>query len=529
MNTTQTSENAKLKEMLAVSPYNQLALQSLPHADSIKIFDTTLRDGEQAPGIALSSDDKVRIAMALDDLGVDIMEAGFAASSEIEIDTLKKIRDFGPRSTVCSLARSVKSDVDAVLSTGLDYIHTFIATSDLHMKYKLKMTPDQVVEKAVSTIEYARDHGLDVMFSCEDATRSDLDFMKRICVAAQDAGASSINLPDTVGVIIPQGMAYIVSEMKKVLKVPISMHCHDDMGLAVANTLAGVEAGASICHVTINGIGERTGNAALEEVAVNLFANYGIQTVDLPKLGPTSKLVERITGFPIAYNKPIVGRNAFAHESGIHVHGVMANTLTYEPFKPEMVGVDRHIVIGKHSGEHSVRGRLDELKVKFPEEHMPELMNAIKTIAVGGKEIDDAELVAIAENVLWKKAARADTVALKSIAVFTGKDITSTATVTVSRDGDDVTVAEVGVGPVDAALKAIAEAVNEKITLEEYKLAAITGGSDSICEATVMVKNVQNDGYLSVGKAVGLDVVRTSVDAMMAAINRDFARNKQSE
>ncbi len=512
--------------MLAVSPYNQLALKSIPHADKIQIFDTTLRDGEQAPGIALSSDDKVRIALALDDLGIDIMEAGFAASSDIERDTLKKIMDAGTNCTVCSLSRSVKSDVDAVIDCGLDYIHTFIATSDLHMKYKLKMTPEQVKERAVSTVEYAREHGLEVMFSCEDATRSDLGFMKDICVAVQEAGASSINLPDTVGVIVPQGMAYIVSEMSKVLDVPISMHCHNDMGLAVANTLAGVEAGASICQVTVNGIGERTGNAALEEVAVNLFANYGVETVDLPKIGQVSRLIERITGFPMAFNKPIVGRNAFAHESGIHVHGIMGNTLTYEPFKPEMVGVERHIVIGKHSGEHSVRGRLDALNVKFPEEHMPELMSAIKSIAIGGKEIDDAELIAIAEGVLWKKETKSNAAVLNSIAVFTGKDITSTATVTITVDGEKKTVAETGVGPVDAALKAIAEAVNPAITLEEYKLAAVTGGSDSICESTVMVKNVQNDGNLSVGKAVGLDVVQTSIEAMMAAINRDFSRQK---
>lgn len=228
----------------------------------------------------------------------------------------------------------------------------------------------------------------------------------------------------------------------------------------------------------------------------------------------------------MAYNKPIVGRNAFAHESGIHVHGVMNNSATYEPFLPELVGVDRHIVIGKHSGEHSVRGRLDALKVKFPEEHMPELMTSIKEIAVGGKEIDDAELIAIAEHVLWKKQTKVQTVVLDSIAVVTGKGVTSTATVNLTLDGEKRVKAEIGVGPVDAALKAISEAVNDNITLEEYKLAAITGGSDSICEATVMIKNVQNDGNLSVGKAVGLDVVQTSVDAMMAAINRDFARFK---
>ena len=522
----QTSENAqKMREMLAISPFNQVALRSLSHVDDIQIFDTTLRDGEQAPGIALSADEKYRIALALDDLGVDIMEAGFAASSEIEKDTIKRIVAEKPQATICSLARSVKSDVDAVIDTGVDYIHTFIATSDLHMKYKLKMSPEDVKAHAVDMVEYACDHGLKVQFSCEDATRSDLKFMTEVYKAVEEAGACSVNVPDTVGVIVPQGMSYLIGEVRKALKIPIAVHCHNDMGLAVANTLAAVEAGASICHVTINGIGERTGNAALEEVAVNLFANYGVQTVDLSKLGPTAKLVERITGFPMAYNKAIVGRNAFAHESGIHVHGVMGNSLTYEPFKPEMVGVDRHIVIGKHSGVHSVKGRLEELKVRFPDEHMPELMATIKEIAVGGKEIDDAELVAIAEHVLWKKEASVQTAVLDSIAVMTGKNLTSTATVTITLNGEPRTKAEIGVGPVDAALKAISEAVNDNISLEEYKLAAITGGSDSICEATVMVKNVQNDGNLSVGKAVGLDVVQTSVDALMAAINRDFARN----
>ena len=365
-----------------------------------------------------------------------------------------------------------------------------------------------------------------MQFSCEDATRTELDYMIEVYKAVVDAGACAINVPDTVGVIVPQGMSYMIGEIAKEIHVPISVHCHNDMGMAVANTLAAVEAGATICQATVNGIGERTGNASLEEVALNLFANYDVQTVDLSRIGQTSRLVERITGFPMAYNKPIVGRNAFAHESGIHVHGVMNNSATYEPFLPELVGVARHIVIGKHSGEHSVRGRLDALKVKFPEEHMPELMTAIKEIAVGGKEIDDAELIAIAEHVLWKKQTKVQTVVLDSIAVVTGKGVTSTATVNLTLDGEKRVKAEIGVGPVDAALKAISEAVNDNITLEEYKLAAITGGSDSICEATVMVKNVQNDGNLSVGKAVGLDVVQTSVDAMMAAINRDFARFK---
>lgn len=527
MKARQTSDNVMEKrDMLAISPFNQLALPSVDHSKEIVIFDTTLRDGEQAPGIALSSDDKVRIALALDELGVDVMEAGFAASSILEKDTLKRIVAEKPQCIVCSLSRSVKGDVDAVIDAGLDHIHTFIATSDIHMKYKLNMTPDLVKSRAVEIVEYACEHGLKVYFSCEDATRSDLGFMKDVCVAVQDAGACAINIPDTVGVINPNGMRYLVTELKKVLDVPISVHCHNDMGLAVINTLAGIEAGASMCQCTVNGIGERAGNASLEEVAVNLFANYGVETIELSKIGKVCKLVERATGFPVPYNKPIVGRNAFTHESGIHVHGIMTNTFTYEPFLPELVGVDRQIVIGKHSGVHSVKGRLDELKIGFPEERLPDLMSAIKDIAIEGKEIDDAELIAIADNIIWNSSVHAPSVTLESFAVFTGKGITSTATVTMNVDGEIRVDSKTGVGPVNAAINAISSAVNKDITLEEYKLAAITGKSDSICEVTVMVRNVQNDGNYSVGKAVGIDIVQTSVDALIAAINRDFARGR---
>ena len=530
MKKQQTSESAKnLEKMLAVSPYNQLALSGVGPIKDIMIFDTTLRDGEQAPGIALSPEDKIRIAIAIDDLGVDILEAGFAASGDAEREVLTKLGKSNLNAKVCSLARAVKSDVDAVIAADVDMVHTFIATSDLHMKYKLKMTPEEVKARAVDVVEYAKAHGLNVQFSCEDATRSNLDFMKDVLTSVQDAGADSVNIPDTVGVIIPRAMSYLIGELKNTLKIPISVHCHDDMGLAVANSIAAIDAGATICHVCMNGIGERCGNAALEEVAVNLFANYGIQTVDLSKIGQTSKLVERITGFNIAGNKSIVGKNAFAHESGIHVHGVMSNSLTYEPFKPELVGADRAIVIGKHSGAHSVQGRLDTLGIEFPQEHMSELLTMIKKIAVGGKMIDDAELLAIVDNIMWKTNTKIKTVSLDELTVLTGKNTTSTAVVTVTiGDEDKRTAADIGVGPVDAAINAIKKAINDKITMEEYKLSAITGKSDSICEVTVMVKNVQNDGALSVGKAVGLDIVETSVDATMAAINRDFARQRNA-
>ncbi len=522
---SQTSDNAR--DMLAISPYNKVALPKLPGGRGpIQIFDTTLRDGEQAPGIALSPDDKVKIAEVLDDFGVDYIEAGFAVSSDIERETITRIMDAGMHATVLSLARSVQRDIDAVADTGVKYVHTFIGTSPLHRDYKLKMTKEQVIEKAVQAVEYARSRGLEVQFSCEDATRTELDYMIEVYKAVVDAGACAINVPDTVGVIVPQGMSYLISEIAKEIKVPISVHCHNDLGLAVANSLAAVEAGATIVQATVGGIGERTGNVALEEVAVNLFANYDVHTVDLSRIGEVSRYVERVTGFPLAYNKPIVGRNAFAHESGIHVHGVMSNALTYEPFKPELVGVVRHIVIGKHSGEHSVRGRLDELGIKFPEEFMPELMETIKETAVGDKEIDDAELRALVDHILYNKDMAAPAVVLEGVVVVTGKGVTSTATVNLSIKGESRTMAATGVGPVDAAINAISKAVNGNMTLEEYKLAAINGAADALCEATVMLKNVQNDGNSCVGKAVGLDVVQTSIEAMIAAINRDYSRNE---
>lgn len=525
---SQASDNARLREMLAISPYNQMALPSLPEGrGAIEIFDTTLRDGEQAPGIALSPDDKVRIAEALDGYGVDYIEAGFAVSSDIEKETIKRIVDMGAHATVLSLARSVRKDIDAVADTGAKYVHTFIGTSPLHREYKLRMSKEEIVEHAVDTVEYARSYGMEVQFSCEDATRTEFDYLLEVYKAVIDAGACAINVPDTVGVIVPQGMTRLIGGLAREIRVPISVHCHNDMGLAVANTLAAVEAGATIVQGTINGIGERTGNAALEEVAVNLFANYGVETVDLQRTGQVSGLIERTTGFPLSYNKPVVGRNAFAHESGIHVHGVMSNSSTYEPFLPEMVGVTRHIVIGKHSGEHSVRGRLDEIGVSMPEELMPELMSVIKATAVGDKEIDDAELRALADHVLYKRETGPQAVSLDGVVVLTGKNVTSTATVDMTVRGERRTVAETGVGPVDAAIRAIAKAVNGNMTLEEYKLAAINGNSDSLCEATVMIRNVQDDGFSSVGKAVGLDVVRTSIDAMVAAVNRDFARNSE--
>ena len=527
MKTQQTSEGAKLSDKFAISQYNQLALSGVASIKDVEIFDTTLRDGEQTPGIALSPEDKVRIAQALDNLGVSYIEAGFAGSSDIEKKTIKEIKDLGLNATVLSLARSVKKDIDAVIDTGCDYIHTFIATSDLHMKYKLKMTPEEVKARAVESVEYAREHGLRVQFSCEDATRTDLNFMKEVYKAVEDAGACAINVPDTVGVIIPKAMTYLISELKKEIKIPIAVHCHNDLGLATANTLAAIEAGATICHSTINGIGERAGNVAMEEVAINLLGNYGYECVNMDKIAETSDLVQRITGVQMAVNKALVGSNAFAHSSGIHVHGVMGNALTYEPFKPEVIGAQRHIVIGKLSGAHSVEGKLEELGIKFPAEHMEELMATIKKLAVAGKTVTDAELIAVADDIMWKKSAEKKECVLDELTVITGRSTTPTATVKITRaDGTQVTVSDIGVGPVNAAVNAIRKAVNQDMTMEEYKLSAITGQSDSMCQVAVTLKNVQSDGNMTFGRAVGTDIVETSVEATMSAINKDFARVK---
>lgn len=509
--------------MVHVSQYNRLAL--LDDVDNVTLFDTTLRDGEQTPGIALSMDDKVRLALALDELGVGIMEVGFAASGDAEKETIRKIVDLNTETTVCSLARCSHNDIDAVIDTGAKYVHTFLATSDIHLKYKLKMTREEVMAKAVDSVEYAKSHGMTVQFSCEDATRTDLEFLKAMHIAVQDAGADAINIPDTVGVITPQAMTYLITELKKVTHVPMAVHCHNDLGLAVANSMAAVAAGAKQVHVCVNGLGERSGNAAMEEVAMNIFSNYGIEVIDLSKIGPVSKTFSLATGYPIPANKPIVGRNAFAHESGIHVHGVLNNSSTYEAFLPELVGMDRNIVLGKHSGAHSIKDRFERLKIRFPEELMPELMASIKDLATEGKEVDDIELMALADHIQWKGKYK-EIVSLKEFAVFTGKGVTATATVTVDIDGNENTVSGIGTGPVDAAMKAIRKAVNENISLEEYRLNAITGGSDSLCEVTVMIKDVHNDGRMSVGKAVGLDIVATSVDGLMEAINRDYIRRR---
>lgn len=491
--------------------------------DKVSIYDTTLRDGEQSPGIALTVDDKVTIARMLDALGVDCIEGGFAASSDTDRKVLTRLVEEGLSADLYSLSRCRNGDIDAVIGCGLKHIHLFIATSDIHLRYKLNKTREEVLEIIRDSVSYAVSKGLEVMFSCEDATRTDYAFLRDAYMAAVDSGASVIDIPDTVGVCMPAGMYEMVSMLIRDTAAPVAVHCHNDLGLAVANSLASVEAGATMVHTCINGLGERAGNAATEEVALNLKLNYDIDTIDLSGVDRISKMVARYTGYPVAYNKPLVGRNAFSHESGIHVHGILNNTETYEPYPPEIIGRSREIAVGRHSGAHSLKDKLSALGISFPDTMLNDLLAEVKSLSVGGKEICDIELAAIAENLLWRGKSE-EHVKLSEFIVITGKNVTPTATVTVTVDGVSHTCAQTGSGPVDAAVNAIRGALDYKIAFEELRLESITGGSDSLCEVTVLVKDSTGDGQISAGKAVGIDIVDTTVDAFMQAINRDYSR-----
>jgi len=377
-----------------------LGCQFSVNSKKVRIFDTTLRDGEQAPGIDLTVEQKVKIARQLARLGVDVIEAGFPAASEGEFIATKKIlEEVGDQVEVIGLSRANKQDIDRTIDTGLSSIHVFIATSDIHLKYKLKMTREEVLERIYESVRYAKDHGLIVEYSPEDATRTDEEFLLKAVKTAIEAGADRINIPDTVGVMHPFKFYDLISKVVKVTEGKIvSVHCHNDFGLATANSIAGVMAGARQVHVTVNGIGERAGNASLEEVVMALKKLLGYEVnVKTYLLYETSRLVAELTGVPIPYFKAIVGENAFGHESGIHVHGVIENPLTYEPISPEEVGNFRRIALGKHSGIHGLRKLLSEQGIELSDEELREVLKEIKKLAESGHKVtvDDAKAIAI--------------------------------------------------------------------------------------------------------------------------------------
>ena len=494
----------------------------------VRIFDTTLRDGEQTPGVSLTFEDKLEIARQLDRLGVDVIEAGSPMSSEGEKKAVKEIAKAGLKAEVCGLARAIRSDIDAALDCDLGSIHTFISTSDVHMKHAIGLTRDQVLSATVDSVEYVKKHGLTCEFSPMDATRSDMSFLKRVCKAAEDAGADRINIPDTVGVMIPQTMRKFIEEVKTSVKVPLSVHCHNDFGMAVANSLAGVEAGAAQVHVAVNGLGERAGNAALEEVVMALHLIYKRKTgINTRLLYGTSRLVTRLTGVPIQPNKAIVGENAFAHESGIHTRGVAAMPSTFEPIKPELVGRRRRLAAGKLAGTRGIKADLADAGVRPDEEQLKEIVKRVKELGDKGKKVTDSDLMAITGAVMGEVIEEEKIVDLRDLAVVTGIRVIPTASVKLVIDGKEHVAAETGVGPVDATIKAIQKLTHSlvNVRLSEYRLEALSGGSDAVAEVVIKVED--KDGNVVSARSAREDIVMASVEATINGINKCLAKRRR--
>jgi 2-isopropylmalate synthase len=497
----------------------------LDFTDKVRIFDTTLRDGEQTPGISITPGQKVQIAVKLDELGVDAIEAGFPIVSLGEMEAIKTITKIGLNAEIYGLARAVQTDIDAAINCDLKYVHIFIATSDIHMQYKLKMNQEQVREKAVWAVDYAKKHGMQVEFSAEDATRSDRKFVREIFKAVAAAGADRLDIPDTVGYATPQYISQLVKDVvEATIKVPVSMHCHDDFGLAVANTISGINAGASSAHVTINGLGERAGNASLEEFVMALQCLYNRRhNIKTELLYETSKFISNVMGIIVQPNKAIIGENAFGHESGIHTHGIINNPLTYEPISPDLVGRKRWLQAGKHAGAHGIKAMLEDFGIEPTNEQLHEIVEKQKNLADKGKAITTAELLSIAGDVMHNSKFE-ERFKLYDCHIITGMNITPTAVVRLNTEGKDFIASEIGVGPVDAALKAIQKIAGEmaNIKIREYRLDSITGGSDALAEVSVKVED-KTGNVISARKA-GEDVVVASVQAMMDAINKTVLR-----
>ncbi|MBS3814978.1 MAG: 2-isopropylmalate synthase [Hadesarchaea archaeon] len=510
-----------------IEKFSKERQKALKLPEKVLIFDTTLRDGEQTPGVSFTPAQKLRIARQLDELKVDTIEAGFPIVSKGEKEAVSQIASEGLNTEVCGLSRCTDDDIQAALDCGVDSIHLFIATSDVHLKEKLDLTQEEALERAVKSVEKAKDQGVVVEFSAEDATRTSLDYLKEIYQAVEEAGADRINVPDTVGVTTPPAMNELISELNSALSIPISVHCHDDFGLAVSNSVAAVEAGAEQVHVAINGLGERAGNASLEEVVMALRSLYNIKPrIKTEALVKTSRLLERATGIPVPSNKAIVGANAFAHEAGIHVHGVLKSPGTYEVLSPELVGHHRRLTLGKHTGTKSVKKHLDDLDVGFNEEQLKEITNRIKDLGDKGKTITDADLRAVAESVIGAMPEEEKAVEVKEVTVTTGSTVTPTASIKLSVKGEERVGSATGVGPVDSAIKALRTLMNEisELKLKEYHLDAITGGSDALADVTVKLEDEENNLYIA--KGVQDDVVLASVEAMVSGINQYFASKK---
>ena len=496
--------------------------------DRVIIFDTTLRDGEQSPGASMTKEEKLRIAKALERLRVDVIEAGFAIASVGDFEAVKLIADTIKDSTVCSLSRAVEADIEraaeALRGANSGRIHTFIATSPIHMQYKLRMQPDQVIAQAVHAVKHARNLCADVEFSCEDAGRSEIDFLCRIIEAAIDAGARTINIPDTVGYAIPhqyaETMRQLLERIPNADKAVFSVHCHNDLGLAVANSLAAVVAGARQVECTINGLGERAGNAALEEIVMAIKTRADLLDVhtriETEHILSASRLVSGITGFPVQPNKAIVGANAFAHESGIHQDGVLKHRETYEIMSAQSVGWNANkMVMGKHSGRAAFRARLEELGLELASEvELNAAFARFKDLADKKHEIFDEDLQAIVSDALDDEAPEHFKLVTLEVASKTGE--VPEAKIVLSVDGQEQSAGSNGSGPVDATFKAIESIAATAAVLQSYSVNAITQGTDSQGEVTVRLEKA---GRIVNGNGADTDILVASAKAYINALN----------
>lgn len=494
----------------------------------IKIFDTTLRDGEQTPGVNLNIQEKLEVARHLVKMGVDVIEAGFAIASPGDFEAVKAVAENVKGATIASLCRAVEKDIDraweAVKAAESPRIHTFIATSDIHMKYKLKMSEEEVLERAVAMVKYAKNYCSDVEFSAEDASRTRVEFLYRVVEEVIKAGATVVNIPDTVGYATPVEFGRLIrgirDNVSNIDKADISVHCHNDLGLAVANTLAAMENGATQLECTVNGLGERAGNAAIEEIVMGINTRrdyYGVShRIDSTQIHRTSKLVSSLTGVNVQPNKAIVGANAFAHESGIHQHGVLSEKSTYEIMTPESIGLAQNrMVLGKLSGRHAFEDRLKEMGyTTLTSDEIQKAFEKFKNLADKKKVVLDRDIEALVEE---KVSQVPEIFELDSFQINSGNKTVSTSMVSLTRNGNTATEAATGDGPVDAAFNAIERASGVSLELEDYGLRAVTEGKDALGEVTV---RVSKDGRVFVGRGVSTDIIEASVKAYVNAINR---------
>ena len=511
-------------------------IRKMEDKNRIIIFDTTMRDGEQSPGASMSLEEKIQISRVFDELGIDVIEAGFPIASPGDFEAVTAISKILKKSVPAGLARHTKKDIDAcyesLRSAKRFRIHTFISTSALHMKHKLNKTPEQVIDSIKEHVTYARKFTDDVEWSCEDGTRTDMDFMCKTVELAIKSGAKTINIPDTVGYTVPSEFKKIIETLKN--KVPnidkaiLSVHCHNDLGLAVANSLAGVTAGARQVECTINGIGERAGNAALEEIVMAMKTRSDLMPyktgINTQLISKASKTVSNATGFPVQFNKAIVGKNAFAHESGIHQDGMLKNRNTYEIMTPESVGVKKtSLVMGKHSGRHAFKDKLSDLGYAgVTDDVIQTAFGKFKILADKKKHVYDEDIIALVDDSLIKES---NVINLKSLKVFAGTGEPQKAEMTLEVYGDVKKSNETGDGPVDAIFKCIKKLYPHDVKLQLYQVHAVTEGTDA--QATVSVR-IEENGKTTVGQAADTDTLVASANAYLNALNKMIIKREKT-